>query len=137
MMGAITLIMGSRGNVDRSFGNGVNVTAEMEVCQIIEKIIGETVQTPQISDVLLIKVKILDIIDDLIQAGRQGKAVAARIDAVKGIENNGFVLLALEVTLHHGQFIKIGQQSQVHCTHNYNTLSFIVIMFSFPKYRFF
>ena len=47
-----------------------------------------------------------------------GKAVAGGIFSVKGVENNSFIGVIFEIALHHGELIKIGQQSQVHCTHN-------------------
>ena len=62
----------------------------------------------QIIDVFRIKMQILDVIDDLIQTGRQmAIAVAARIaGGKKHRRSTRFVgILAFKVTLHHGQFI--------------------------------
>ena len=90
----------------------------MEIAQVFQKVLVEELQASQIFDVVLGKGQVLNIIDHLIQASRDGKAVAGGILPVKGVKDNSFIGLILEIALHHSELIEIGQQSQVHCTHN-------------------
>ena len=103
---------------DGSLRNRIDIAGEMEIAQVFQKVLVEELQTSQIFDVVLVKGQILNIIDDLVKARRDGKAVAGGIFPVKGVENNSFIGVIFEIALHHGELIKIGQQSQVHCTHN-------------------
>ena len=70
-------------------------------------------------EILLGEAEVFDIVDDLLQPGGDGKAVAVWIVAVKGVEDHSFIgVLGIKITLHHGQFIEIRQQRQVAFTHN-------------------
>ena len=90
----------------------------MEIAQIIQKILIKKLQASQIDNIILIKGQILNVINNLVKTSRNGKSVSRGIFPVKGIENNRFIGVILEISMHHGQLIEVGQQSQLHRTHN-------------------
>ena len=65
---------GLPGKDRRSLRNRPNVPGEAEVLQIVQKGLGEQPLAPQELDILFIKVKVLNIVDQLIQTGTDGKA---------------------------------------------------------------
>ena len=103
---------------DCSLRNGINITRETEICQIVEKIRIENTKTGKVTNIMVGKVKILDVFYKLLQSGGNGITAVTGIVAVKGIKDNSFVaVLVLEVALHHGELIKISEQGQVLSVH--------------------
>ena len=78
---------GFAGENRRSLGNGPDVAGEGEVPQVVQKRLREAVFGPQIGDILLIKVEILNIFHHLRQTGGDGKAALVRDRAVKHVKN--------------------------------------------------
>ena len=113
------------GENNRSFWNGINVAAEMEVFQIFQKIFIENMKVTEIIDICFGKTKIFDVIDDLFKTCSDGLAAVTGIFPVKSIEDDFFFVLGFKISLHHGQLIEIRQQCQIHCTHS-NYLFFII-----------
>ena len=75
--------------------------------------------------------KFFDIFDQLFQPCCNGIAAVTGIVAVKSIKNNGFVaVLVFEITLHHGEFIEIREQSQVLPVHNFSSFLLFVTVYN-------
>ena len=92
-----------------AFRNRINITAETEISQIVQKILIKRVQTSQISDILLAETKIFNIINYLIQSGSDRIATVAWIFAVKSIKNYFLGILCFKIALHHRQFIQVSE----------------------------
>ena len=91
------------GEHNGALGNGIDVSREAEVSQIVQKIIVEHMKRGQIVDLFLSKVEIFDILDDLFQSAADGKAVSVRISSEKGVKDHvGIRRFVLEIALHHG-----------------------------------
>ena len=76
--GARTVTIGSFGEHGRPLRHGVNVAGEAEGAQIFQKFLAENALAAQVRNVLLVKVQILDVFDELLEARRDGKAAAVR-----------------------------------------------------------
>ena len=63
----------------------------------------------KIRDIFFRKMKIFDIIDDLIQSGSNCIAVIAWIFAVKCVEDHGLRRLTFVIALHHCKLIQVCQ----------------------------
>ena len=92
----------------------------------MQKVIAEDTQASQIIHIFIGKVQIFDIFYDLFQPGHDRIAAFIRIITEKHIKNNSFVFLGFKVALHHSQFIQVGQQCEILCTHNISLFSFAV-----------
>ena len=107
MIGAITLTSGSRGKHDGAFRNRINITGEMEILQIVQKILLENAEALQ--DNQCPAVQISDSLIYSMTCSRPAMmAIAAvhRVVSEKCIKDNGFVtILVFEVALHHRQFV--------------------------------
>ena len=102
-----------------SLGDGVDISAEMEAAQILKKIFAENTQASQIIYIVIRKIQVLDIIDDLFQSCHDRVPALVGVVAEKHVEYDVLIILGLEVSLHHGQFIQVGKQRKVLCAHNY------------------
>ena len=65
---------GLPGEDGRSLRNRPDVAGEGEIFQIVQKLLRKAVLGPQIGDILLVKVQVLNILHHLGQARRNGKA---------------------------------------------------------------
>ena len=77
----------------------------MKVCKISQKIFIEDMETAQIIDVIIIKMQILNILFYLFDAGADRISTIGWIGALKGIKNDGTVVVVFEITLHHCHFV--------------------------------
>ncbi len=93
-----------------------DVAGEAEGAQIVQKVLAEAALGPQVGDVLLGEAQVLDIVDDLLQTGRNGKAAPVGHIAEEDIEvaDAGRSYPGLKVAVAHGQFVKIAQECVVH-----------------------
>ena len=107
---------------DGAFRNRVDVAGEPEIAQVLQKILIEELQASQILNVAGLEGQVLDIVDDLVEAGRDGEAAAGGIFPVKDVEDDGFIGLVLKVALHHGQLVEVCQQGQSHGAHSFHAL---------------
>ena len=82
----------------------------------IQKALAEAALSPQVGDVLLGEAEVFDIVDDLLQTGRDGEAASIGYIAEEDIEVADLVGIAigLKVAVAHGQFVKITQECVVH-----------------------
>ena len=78
----------------------------MKSTQIVEKVLTENAESPQVIYIFVRKIQIFDVFDDLFQTGHDGVAVFYRILPEKYIKDHGFVCrLFFKIALHHGQLI--------------------------------
>ena len=93
--------------------------------EVVQKIFLEHAGGAQIVHIRLGKMQVVQIFDHLLQAGADGVAVAVGIVAVEGVEDHRLIgILLLKIPLHHGELIKIGQQSKVSFVHNCSSCAF-------------
>ena len=79
--------------------------------------------SPQIIHVIVREVQVLDIVNDLLQAGHNGITAFVGILPEEHIKDNGLIFLCLKIALHHREFIQIGKQSKILCTHSFTLFS--------------
>ena len=98
----------------RALGHGVNVAAEVEVCKIVEEFLAEDTSPAQVVDVLLVEVQILDIVDQLLQTRRDGKAAFIGHLPEEHVEGRQVPLVGFEeVAVRHCQLIEVHDHRDV------------------------
>ena len=124
---------------DRFFGenwcslrHGPDVAGEVKMRQIIQESLGEHLPSPQISNVLRVKVQILNVLHDLLQTGGNRKPTAIRTLTEEHIKIANAVLESLfKVTVSHGQLIKVAEHGQIQFlvdSHNHTSWYFFLII---------
>ena len=117
-------------------GHGVDVAAEMEVRKIVQKLLAENTAGTEICDILLVKVQILDIVDQLVEAGGNGVPASVRHRAEINVEignailekrcafllsiyffdffhRNAILEPGFQVTIAHGQLVKVAEHGHI------------------------
>ena len=99
-----------------AFGYRPNIAGKLEVLQVLQKALAEAALAPQVADVFLGKVQVLNVVDDLLQTGGDGEAAPIGNIAEENVEIADLIhiSLGLEVAVAHGEFVKITQQCVVH-----------------------
>ena len=98
----------------RSLGDGINVAGEAEVLQIGQELLVKELTAPEILDILLGKVEILNIVDKLLQTRGDSKAAAIRHAPEEHVKIGNAVLIAVfEIPIAHGQLVKIAEHGHV------------------------
>ena len=104
----------------RPFRNAVHIPVELEVREVVQKVLIEDLQAPQVLDVLRGEVQLVQVFHQLLHAAHDGVAAPEGVVAEKRVKDDGLVLiLVLEIALHHGQLIEIREQSQVLTIHSF------------------
>ncbi len=97
-----------------ALGDGPDVAGKAEISEVGKKFLAEHLPAPEIGDVLLGKVQILNVVHDLFQSCGNGEAAAVGALAEEEIEvGNAVAIAAGEVALAHGQLIKIAEHGEV------------------------
>ena len=98
----------------RALGNSPDIARKLEIPEVVQKFFREQILAPEIVDILLVKMQILDIIDQPIQARADGKAALVRYIPEKDVKiSNAVLITSFEVTVAHGQLIKIAEHRHV------------------------
>ena len=98
----------------RPLRHGVNIAGEAEGAQIFQKFLAENALAAQVRNVLLVKVQILDVFDELLEARRDGKAAAVRDRAEINVKIGDAIFEAgLEIAVAHGQLVEIAEHGHV------------------------
>ena len=93
-----------------SFRNRPDVSGKTEISQILQEFLTEEVSAPEIVNILLRKMQILNVLDDLLQTGSNGKTTAIGTAPEKQIKISNAVCIARgKIALTHGQLIKIAE----------------------------
>ena len=87
----------------------IYVAGKMKTCQIIQKVFGKTAKSPEIVNIIIIKMQTFDVINDLIQAGTDSVAAVVRILAVKQIKYHSLIGVIFKISLHHSKLIQVCQ----------------------------
>ena len=86
----------------------------MEVTQIFQEIFVKQFLSPQILNVLIGKMQIQNIIDQLIQPGSNGETALVGNVTEKHIEiDNAVLITRLHIAVGHGELIKVTQHRQI------------------------
>lgn len=105
---------GLLGEDGRALRDGENVAREAEALKIFEEALVEELSAAQVGDVLRGEMKVLNVFDDLLQTGGDGKAAIVRHVAVKHVEIADLILHpADKVAVAHRQFIEIAEHRHV------------------------
>lgn len=94
---------------DGAFRNGIDIAAEAEAGQILEKFLSKQTGTAQIVDFVRPKMQISDVFNHLFQTAGNRIAAAAGIFAVESVEDNDLVGALQKIALHHSQLIQVSQ----------------------------
>ena len=110
---------------DRPLRECIEISFKPEIPQILQKILLKDLLLPQIRNIIIIKMKILNIFYDLLQSRKNGISAAIRIFAVKYIKcHTGISVLLPKISVAHSQLIKIHYHCQIafvkllHCHHD-------------------
>ena len=86
----------------------------MEVCKIVEEFLAEDTSPAQVVDVLLVKVQILDIVDQLVEAGGNGVPASVRHRAEINVEiGNAILEPCFQVTIAHSQLVEVAEHGHI------------------------
>ena len=97
-----------------SLGNGVNIAGELKVCQIVQELLVKHLPVPEVLDVLLVEVEVLDVVNDLLQTGGDGIAALVGHAAEIQVKVGDAVLVSgLEIAIAHGELIEVAQHGHV------------------------
>ena len=97
-----------------SFWNRPDVTGKMEIAQVLQKFLGEHLLFPEILDVLLIKMQVFDIVDQLIEPCADGKTALVGHVPEEHVEIRDPVLIPrFEVSIPHRQLIKVAEHRHI------------------------
>ena len=82
--------------------------------QILQEFFAEAALGVKVVDVAVIEVKVLDVVDDLFQSCRDGKAAAVGHRAEENVEVANLVLHSrLKIAVAHGQFVKVAEHGMI------------------------
>ena len=76
----------------RALGHGVNVAAEVEVRKVVKELLADHIAAAEVFNVLLVKVQIFDIVDQLVEPCGDGVAAAVRHGAEINVEIGNAIL---------------------------------------------
>ena len=94
--------------------DGEDIAGKAEVTQIVQKLLAEQVPPTEIGDILLAEMQVFDIVDQLLQTGCDGIAAFIGHLAEEHIEiGNAILVPVAEVSVAHGQLIKVAQHGHV------------------------
>ena len=102
------------GENGRSLRHRPDVAGEFEICQVVQEILIKALPPPQVGNVLRVKVQILNILDDLLQAGRDGEPAPVGAAAEEQVKIGYAVGIAVgKIPCTHGQLVKIAEHRQI------------------------
>ena len=124
---------------DRALGQRGDVPAKTEAREIVEKIVRKKAQRMEIIDVGGVKVHVLNVLDDLLESRKDGKAAVVRVPAIKSVENDAVVRAAAEiVAVGHRHLVKVhhhGDVSLIVLFHNSSRRSGFIRQLQSPRRR--
>ena len=102
------------GENGRSLRHRPDVAGELEIGQIIQEILAEALPPPQVGNVLRVKMQILNILDNLLQTGRDGEPAPVGAAAEEQVKIGYAVGIAVgKIPRAHGQLVKIAEHRQI------------------------
>ena len=98
------------GKQHRAFGHRVDVAGEAKLGEIIEQVLTEPAGALEPVDLGCREAQAFEIIERLLQAGRDEKAAAPRQIADEKLEDSGLGLTMVQVGLDHVDLVEVRQQ---------------------------
>ena len=89
----------------------------MKIPEVFQKVFVEGSGAAQIVYVFVGEGESLHIVDHLLQPAADGVSAIVRVAAVESVKDDLRVFSGLEISLHHGEFIEICEQGEIHSTH--------------------
>ena len=111
--------------------NGPDIAGKLKIRQIIQEFLAKQIAATQIFNILRIKPQLLNVLDDLLQTSRNGKAAAIGTTAVEKVKIRDAVLVALfKIAMCHGQLIEVAEHGQIDLIINLHreNLSFDILL---------
>jgi len=97
-----------------ALGHGPDIAGELEVLQILQKLLGEEIPVTQIGDIRLREMQLLDVADDLLQTCCDTEAAAVGAAPEKQVEVGDAILVTVvEIAVGHGQLIEVAEHGQI------------------------
>ena len=97
------------GEHDFALSHRVHVAGEAEVFEVVEKVLGERAERAQVLYVACGKAYVFDILHRLLKPGGYG-VVYLTFSAEEHVEGRERIVdSALEIAVHHGELIEIGE----------------------------
>ena len=101
-----------------SLGNCVYVTGEAEITEVLKERLGEELFASEVGDILLGKLKLFNVVDNLLKTCGDSKSATVGHLAVEYVEVRYFISLAeLEVAVGHSELVKITKKRVIHVRH--------------------
>ena len=98
-----------------AFRDRPDIAFKLKILQIVEELFAHPALAAQELDVLFRKLQIFHVLDDLVQPREDRETAVIRHIAEKAVKIGDVILHAcFKITVGHCQFIKVGQQRQVH-----------------------
>ena len=108
-----------------ALGHGPDVAGEAKAAEIVQEGFAEAFLSAEVFQILFVKAEVLDIVDDLLQPGCDGKAAPVWNGAEEHVEIADLVAQAgLEIAVAHGQLVKITEHGVVEMLLHDKDLSF-------------
>ena len=101
---------GLSGEGRSAFLKGIEVSREAVGGEIFDEIGAEEIEASEVLNVLFREREALKGIDHLLKTCKNSVAARKGVGSVKNIEDYPGVVLLQEISLHHGQFVKVGDQ---------------------------
>ena len=102
-----------------SLGNSPDVAGEAEAFEVFEKLLVKNALGAEVRDVVIVKVKLFDVVDNLLKTCRNSEAAVVGNRAEKYVELHlALVEVVFEVAVGHGEFIEVTQHSQIFFFHS-------------------
>ena len=114
-----------------ALGNCPDIAGKLKIRQIGQEFLAKQIAATQIFNILRIKPQLLNVLDDLLQTSRNGKAAAIGTTAVEKVKIRDAVLVALfKIAMCHGQLIEVAEHGQIDLIINLHreNLSFDILL---------
>ena len=109
---------GLPGEHQSAFGDRVDAARELKAGEILKEVFFEDPEPAEVFNVLRAEVQLVDVLDQLLDPAHDRITAAKGIVPEERVEDHHVVLFfILEVSLHHCQFIEIGEQCQILSVH--------------------
>ena len=106
--GAVTRMKRLVGKADCAFREGVDVAGEPEFSEIVDEVVAKASGAFKPVDLGSRKAQRLEINEDIVKSGRKEEIASSRQPSDEEFEYRRLVLAAIQISLDHVEFIKVG-----------------------------
>ena len=112
------------GEDGRALGDGPDIAGELEVPQVIQELLVKEALAPEVLDILIVEMQVLDIVDQLVQTCADGKAAAVRHIPEEDVEIGDAVFVSsLKITVAHGQLIEVAEHGHIQLLFSFHCMA--------------